>query len=110
LRQASDSEEEQPKTAPRRGRPPKNAKKPVEKVEDDVSPDLSSVKTNRLAADRTRNTNVSMRDSYVLHHNTIGSYSGKRTEKPVVYSGLLLLAPNFSCLRCSAVLVEHKHG
>ncbi|CAM0870489.1 unnamed protein product [Alopecurus aequalis] len=94
LRQASDSEEEQPKTAPRRGRPPKNAKK----TEDDVSPDLSNVKTNksadntetrkRFTADRTRNTNISMRDSSILHpHNTFGSFSGKRTEKSAAYSG-----------------------
>ena len=101
MRQASDSEEEQPKTAPRRGRPPKNAKKPVEKVEDDVSPDLSNVKTNksvdntetrkRLIGDRTRNTNISMRDSSILHQNTFGSFSGKRTEKSAAYSGLLSL-------------------
>lgn len=97
LRQASDSEEEQPKTAPRRGRPPKNAQKAIEKAEDDVSPDLSSVRTNKSAdntetrrrstVDRSRNTNISMRDSSILHHNTFSSFSGKRTEKPAAFSG-----------------------
>ncbi|KAE8808435.1 hypothetical protein D1007_15184 [Hordeum vulgare] len=95
LRQASDSEEEQPKTAPRRGRPPKNAKKTVEKVEDDGSPDLSNVKGNRSVdntetrkrwtSDRARN-NITMRDSSILH-NTFGSFSGKKTEKTGLYSG-----------------------
>ncbi|XBH58481.1 uncharacterized protein [Aegilops tauschii subsp. strangulata] len=96
LRQASDSEEEQPKTAPRRGRPPKNAKKTVEKVEGDGSPDLSNVKGNRSVdntetrkrwtSERTRN-NITMRDSSILHHSTFGSFSGKKTEKTGVYSG-----------------------
>ncbi|KAM0835990.1 hypothetical protein ACQ4PT_062600 [Festuca glaucescens] len=97
LRQASDSEEEQPKTAPRRGRPPKYLKKPAEKAEDEVSPDLSSVKTNKSAdntetrkrwsSERTRNTNISMRDSSILQHNTFSSFSGKKTEKTGAYSG-----------------------
>lgn len=97
LRQASDSEEEQPKIAPRRGRPPKNAKRTVEKTERDVSPDLSNPKANksadntetrkRPAGDRTRNTNISMRDSPILHHSILGSCSGKRTDKTGVCSG-----------------------
>uniref|UniRef100_A0ACD5WRF5 Uncharacterized protein n=1 Tax=Avena sativa TaxID=4498 RepID=A0ACD5WRF5_AVESA len=97
LRQASDSEEEEPKPAPRRGRPPKNAKKPIEKVEGDVSPDLSNVKANRSAdntetrkrwtSDRARNTSISTRDSSILHQHTFGSFSGKRTEKTAAYSG-----------------------
>lgn len=101
MRQASDSEEEQPKTAPRRGRPPKNAKKTVE---DGGSPDLSNVKGNRSVdntetrkrwtSDRARN-NITMRDSSILHHNTFGSFSGKKTEKTGVYSGLFF--PSFKC-------------
>nr|CCI55422.1 PH01B031C15.5 [Phyllostachys edulis] len=96
LRQASDGEEE-PKTVPRRGRPPKNAKKTVEKADDDVSPDLSNVKTSksadnaetrkRLTGDRARHTNISTRDASILHHNTLGSFSGKRTDKIGDYSG-----------------------
>ncbi|EEC74448.1 hypothetical protein OsI_09853 [Oryza sativa Indica Group] len=86
LRQASEPEEEQqPKTVPRRGRPPKYAKK-IEKTENDVSPDLSNAKTKsadhaetirkRLTGDRTRNANITTRDSPFLQHNTPGSFAG----------------------------------
>ncbi|KAG8073317.1 hypothetical protein GUJ93_ZPchr0006g43659 [Zizania palustris] len=96
LRQASEEEEEQPKTAPRRGRPPKYAKKIVEKTDNDMSPDLSNAKTKsadnvetirkRLTGDRTRNANIT-RDLSFFQHNTLGSFSGKRTDKIGDYSG-----------------------
>ncbi|KAF2937114.1 uncharacterized protein [Oryza sativa Japonica Group] len=97
LRQASEPEEEQqPKTVPRRGRPPKYAKK-IEKTENDVSPDLSNAKTKsadhaetirkRLTGDRTRNANITTRDSPFLQHNTPGSFAGKRTDRFGDYSG-----------------------
>ncbi|KAF0911047.1 hypothetical protein E2562_005434 [Oryza meyeriana var. granulata] len=97
LRQVSDGEEEQPKTVPRRGRPPKYAKKTVEKTENDISPDLSHAKTKsadhaetirkRLTGDRTRNANITTRDSPFLQHNMLGSFAGKRTDKFGDYSG-----------------------
>ncbi|XP_015691210.2 uncharacterized protein LOC102700130 [Oryza brachyantha] len=97
LRQVSDGEEEQPKTAPRRGRPPKYAKKIVEKTDNDASPDLSNAKAKsadhvetirkRLTGDRTRNANITARDSSFLQNNILGSFAGKRTDKFGDYSG-----------------------
>uniref|UniRef100_A0A0A9DUP9 Bromo domain-containing protein n=1 Tax=Arundo donax TaxID=35708 RepID=A0A0A9DUP9_ARUDO len=92
LRQPSDEEDEQPKPPARRGRPPKNPK-----MDDDVSPDLSSVKTNkpednaetirkRPTGDRTRNTNMPTKDSSTFH-SMLGSFSAKRTDKIGDYSG-----------------------
>jgi len=91
LRQPSD-EEEEPKPPARRGRPPKNPK-----TEDDVSPDLSNVKTNkpednadtirkRSTGDRTRNTSTPLKDPSTFH-SMFGSFSAKRTDKISDYSG-----------------------
>ncbi|OEL29267.1 hypothetical protein BAE44_0009710, partial [Dichanthelium oligosanthes] len=91
LRQPSD-EEEEPKPPARRGRPPKNPK-----MDDDLSPDLSNVKTNksednadiirkRTTGDRTRNTNAPLKDSSTFH-SMFGSFSAKRTDKIGDYSG-----------------------
>ncbi|WVZ55321.1 hypothetical protein U9M48_005994 [Paspalum notatum var. saurae] len=91
LRQPSD-EEEEPKPPARRGRPPKNPK-----TEDDVSPDLSKMKTNkpeenadtlrrRTTGDRTRTINTPMKDSS-SYHSMLGSFSAKRTDKIGDYSG-----------------------
>ncbi|CAN6302437.1 unnamed protein product, partial [Urochloa humidicola] len=91
LRQPSD-EEEEPKPPARRGRPPKNPK-----TEDDVSPDLSNVKTNkpednadtgrkRSTGDRTRVTNAPLKDPSTFH-SMFGSFSAKRTDKAGDYSG-----------------------
>ncbi|CAN6290794.1 unnamed protein product, partial [Urochloa humidicola] len=91
LRQPSD-EEEEPKPPARRGRPPKNPK-----TEDDASPDLSNVKTNkpednadtirkRSTGDRTRNTNAPLKDPSTFH-SMFGSFSAKRTDKTGDYSG-----------------------
>ena len=91
MRQPSD-EEEEPKPPARRGRPPKNPK-----TEDDVSPDLSNVKTNkpednadtirkRSTGDRTRNTSTPLKDPSTFH-SMFGSFSAKRTDKISDYSG-----------------------
>ncbi|KAL6649144.1 hypothetical protein ACP70R_013368 [Stipagrostis hirtigluma subsp. patula] len=92
LRQPSDDEDEQPKPAARRGRPPKYVK-----MDDDGSPDLSNVKINkpednaetirrRPAGDRTRNTNIPAKDSSPFH-SILGSSSAKRMDKMGDYSG-----------------------
>lgn len=91
MRQPSD-EEEEPKPPARRGRPPKNPK-----TEDDVSPDLSNVKTNkpednadairkRSTGDRTRNANTPLKDPPTFH-SMFGSFTAKRTDKFGDYSG-----------------------
>uniref|UniRef100_A0A0A9EID5 Uncharacterized protein n=1 Tax=Arundo donax TaxID=35708 RepID=A0A0A9EID5_ARUDO len=92
LRQPSDEEDEQPKPPARRGRPPKNPK-----VDDDVSPDLSTVKTikpednaetirKRMTGDRNQNTNIPTKD-LSMFHSMLGSFSAKRTDKIGDYSG-----------------------
>ncbi|KAG8095615.1 hypothetical protein GUJ93_ZPchr0013g36267 [Zizania palustris] len=120
LRQVSDGEE-QPKMAPRRGRPPKYTKKIVEKTDNDVSPDLSNAKAKsadnvetirkKLTGDRTRNANITTRDSSFFQHNTLSSFAGKRTDKIGDYSGLLLLLiVCVSLLVHCVLLMEHEHG